>query len=128
MAIVASMLSLEGPAQCVFEDGVIIRKAVDWSKNLIPGLLVTDAGEFYVKSTHGTLGSFIYQSVMTKKDRYVFCNSQRYKCPAVIVKTFVKLEEVLPLHCYIFHSRNGDCLDFSVDNIVLRDNARIAKV
>ena len=52
------MLLTEGPTKCVFEDGVI-RNAVDWSKNLIPVLLVTDAGEFYIKSTHGALGSFI---------------------------------------------------------------------
>ena len=46
------MFAAEGPSQAVFGDGTIIRKAVDWNKNLIPGLLVTGAGEFYVKTTH----------------------------------------------------------------------------
>ena len=128
VTIVTDMLSAGGPSQHTFEDGVIIRKALDWNKNLIPGLLVTDAGEFYVKTVHATLGPMIYQSTMTKKDKYIFCNSQRYKCAAVVVRTFVKLGDVYPLHYYIFQNRNGDNLDFSVDNIILKDNTRIARV
>ena len=128
VTVVTDMLSPGGPGQHTFEDGVIIRKALDWNKNTIPGLLVTDAGEFYVKTVHATLGPMIYQSTMTKKDKYIFCNAQRYKCAAVVVRTFVKLEDVYPLHYYIFQNRNGDNLDFSVDNIILKDNTRIARV
>ena len=91
IATVMQMLAPDGPNQSTFEDGVIIRKALDWDQKLIPGLLVTDSGDFYVKSTHGSLGTIVYQSMPNVKDRYVFCNSKRYKCSAVVIRTFLKL-------------------------------------
>ena len=57
VALLTSMLTPEGPNQSTFEDGVMVRKALDWNKKSIPGLLVTDAGGFMSNQllVHGVL-------------------------------------------------------------------------
>ena len=95
-----------------------VRRALNWDGTIIPNLLATDTGRFFIKYEERGPGVAV-EFFPTAGNRIVSIHCKKIRCVAIIYRTFVRDEPSLPLIQYQFRAKDGNVLNFSVDNLVI---------
>ena len=123
------MFYTTGPCQVYFDEKngkqCIDRRALNGDGNAIHSLLVTDSGRFFIKHDEREPG-VVVQFNPTINNQSVNIHGGKLRCAALVYRTFVRVEPSLPLLQYQFKSKDGNGLNFSVDNIILTTLATAA--
>ena len=112
-----------GPRQVVIQEkkakSNIVRRALDWDGKLTPNLLVTDSGRFFIK--HDESGpSVVVEFMPTSNNRSVNIYGGKLRCAALAYRPFTREEPTVPLLQCQFKSKDGNGLNFSVENLLQR--------
>ena len=90
---IKEMFYILGPRQVTIEEktgkSALVRKALDWDGKVIPNLLVTDAGRFFIKYDERGPG-VIVEFMPTINNRSVNIHGGKLKCAAVVYRTFTR--------------------------------------
>ena len=111
-----------GPRQVYLEEKngkkCIVRRALNWDGTVIHNLLVTDSGRFFIKHDERKPGLAV-EFFPTINNRSVNIHGGKLRCGALVYRTFVRVEPIIPLMQYQFKAKYGNTLNFSVDNIII---------
>ena len=91
----------------------IVRRALDWEGNVIPNLLCTDTGRFFIKYDERGPG-VVVEFMPTIKNRSVNIHGGKLRCTALVYRTFTREEPSTPLLQCQFKAKDGNGLNFSL--------------
>ena len=119
---IKEMFYVLGPRQVTIEQKTgkqaLVRRALDWDGKIISNLFVTDTGRFFIKYDERGPG-VIVDFMPTINNRSVNTHGGKLRCAAVVYRTFTREEPTVPLLQCQFKSKDGNGLNFSVENILL---------
>ena len=95
---------------------------MDWEGRVIPDLLCTDTGRFFIKYQERGPG-VVVEFMPTINNRSVNIHGGKLRCAALVYRTFTKEEPTAPLNQCQFKAKDGDGINFSVNNIVMNIQA-----
>ena len=119
--IIKEMFYSTGPKQVYLKDKhgrrTIVRRALDWEGRVISDLLCTDNGRFFIKYQERGAG-VVVEFMPTVKNRSVNIHDGKLRCAALVYRTFTKEVPTAPLQQCQFKAKDGNGVNFSVDNLV----------
>ena len=120
--IIEKVLSEKKPVK----DGKVFYKcARNWEGIILPGLVVTTQGFFYVCCNQG-----IFMKPVSQKDRFLYHDSMRIHAPRIVLSTFTKGHPGLngeSEECFYFTTRNGSKHQIGIDNLICNRGAKTPK-
>ena len=120
--IIEKVLSEKKPVK----DGEVFYKcARNWEGIILPGLVVTTQGFFYVCCDQG-----IFMKPVSQKDRFLYHDSMRIHAPRIVFSTFTKGHPGLngeSEESFYFTSRNGSKHQIGIDNLICNRGAKNPK-
>ena len=126
---IKEMFYPSGPRQVYIDEKngeqSIVRRALKWDGGVIHSLPVTDSGRFFIKYDEREPG-VVVEFYPTINNRSVNIHGGKLRCAALVYRTFVRTEPSLPLVQYQFKAKDGNALNFSVDNIIINTLATAA--
>ena len=103
----------------------IVRRAQYWDGDSIFRLHVTDSGQFFIKYEERGPG-VVVEFHPTINNRSVNIHGGKLRCAALVYRTFAIVEPSLPLVQYQFNAKDGNALNFSIENINITTMATAA--
>lgn len=113
LQVISSMFTDTSIPQIIHE-GIMYRCAKEWSGAIIPGLVCSDIGQFFIKPFN-CLYPFEY---VPNNKRYIQFNSMKLRAPIVMFRTFSKpLYPQTSLQSFRFTFRDGNPKNYHPANI-----------
>ena len=99
-----------------FTGGVFYKCARNWDGLILPGLVVTDKGHFFLQVE----GKGVFRKPVSTKDRFLYHDSMRILAPRIVFCSFAKDHPGLHGESeeeYYFKTCNGSKYNLSIDNL-----------
>ena len=116
-------VNLSGIIQKVLGEGLPVKEgdvfykcARNWVGFVLPGLVVSTKGYFFVVNVAG-----VFRKPVSMKDRCLYHDSMRIHAPRIVFSTFTKGHPGLndeAAEAFYFMSRNGNKYQIGIDNLI----------